>query len=134
MRARPLLDSRMLGKLGTFYPSICTIQTSDVLGAKFNSAVGDWEDLDGHDAIPCSVAALGMGSPADAAMQAKESPYTQMTTWEDELNHIALQGYYPLIQTGMRALVGETTYDIHAVEHDSHQGTTRLRVVVVVTP
>ena len=118
--ARPLIDPRMMGQLGTFYPGSCTIQQ----GTETLDAAGQpsytWTNLAAHTAIPCHVAPAGGG-------EVKGPDYTTVI-----YSHtIALAGYYPTITAAMRAVVGAATYDVLAVENDSLGKSTRLRVQVV---
>jgi head-tail adaptor len=110
----------MLGMLGKFYPSACTIQVSTATQDAAGQPVLTWSTLAGHSALDCRVA------PAMAEERKRDDLVLDRTT-----HTIALAGYYATITPAMRAIVGTSTYDILGVEYDGNGMTTRLRVEIV---
>lgn len=123
MQPRPIVDPRMTGKLGGFYPSVATIEQATETRDSFGSPVLAWASVEGLSGIPCRVAPLTIQTPT-FSNEAKLELLTYLTT----THHVALQGYYPQIETTMRAVIDGVIWDIQGVEHDGQGSTTRLRV------
>jgi head-tail adaptor len=115
-----IVSGRMLGMLGKFYASACTIQVSSATQDAAGQPVLTWSDLADHEDLACRLA------PAMAEERKRDDLVLARTT-----HTIALAGYYTTITPAMRAIVGTSTYDILGVEQDGNGITTRLRVEIV---
>lgn len=124
MRSRPMVDPRMLGQLGEFFPSRCTIQRDTGTG---RSATGDpqpdWQDLDGHANIPCSKAPV-------AGQRQREVRRGDQTVLLSTAR-VALQGYFPQITEHHRAVVDGQALNIILALADSRSALTYLDVELV---
>lgn len=118
---RPLIDPRMLGRLSRFYPSSVTIQQASTSLAADGQPVASWSDVTGLTGLAGSVGPVDL-TRADRA-ETRRPEFTEVA----RRRLISLAGAYPTITSAMRAVVdGTDTYNILAVELDSHGVTTRL--------
>lgn len=126
MRAQTITAPALLSALSGLFDKTCTIKEK---GTETADAVGQlipaWPTLTGHSAIACRFA------PAATSRRSRE-PNEQMTV-STATDVVMLQGYYPLITTAMRAVVGAVTYQVVKVTHDSEELCTELDVEVVTT-
>ena len=100
---RGIVDPRLMGALGSHFPSRCTIQYLTETVDTDGQMVKTWTDR--HADVPCNVAPL-----KGREIKRPNQTYVVANT------SIALQGYYPDIKESDRATVGGTTYDILLVE------------------
>lgn len=121
MRRPALIHQDLLGSLGDFFSSTCTIQSKVVTSDAYKDEVETWSTL--HSGIHCSIAYPGKVK-ANKIYRPDET-YTLAT------HVVALAGYYPDVTTSMRAIVGGLTLDIMTVVFDSQHKTTELFCEVV---
>lgn len=120
-----LIDPRFFEKLGTtFWKHTCTIQTPpetfNEIGEPELAADAGWVNLPGHDLISCNLA-------AQRALGEQQSEKRNAgSTYDAKTRHCQLNGYYPLITEGMRAVVDSVAYDIRGVVHSSAKVQTKL--------
>lgn len=113
----------MLDHLQAFYLSACTIQQKTETQGTYGNPIISWATLPEHADLPCSVAPAGQGpGGAGDVIRSPDNSYTIST------HNLALQGHYPAIRAGMRAVVAGQTYDIL---HPAHSVHTVLRCQVV---
>lgn len=98
-----------------FYPSLCTIAIADTIQDEFGEEMGTLTPVAGMINIPSRLAPRG-----STELRSAQQIYAQAT------HHLALNGYYPGIDTEMSAQVDGVTYDIEGVEHDGNDEMTRL--------
>jgi len=121
-----LIHPRLLSSLSaTFYPSVCTIQVATETQDAYGQPIPAWADVPGLISLPCAVAPLNSGTPAEAERRRADGTIEVVT------HHIAIAGYHLTIIAKMRAVVSGMNYDVVAVEFDSHAITTRLRTRLV---
>ena len=118
--ARSLIHPRMLSKLGSFYPSRCSIQRAMVTKDSYGQDIPSWLDFGAYVNIPCAVSPSGGQEVTRPDMTVVVSSHT-----------IALAGYCPAITTAHRAVVDGTSYNILSVERDQLGSMTRLRCQIV---
>ena len=121
-----LIHPRMLTSLIEFYAETVTIQENTPTIAESGAEVPSWSDVVGLIDLPCSVSPLSPNSPTGMM----EYRRLDMTVTH-ATHHIALQALYPAITTSMRAVVDTVAYNILAIEKDSHDTMTRLKVELV---
>ena len=119
---RALVHPRLMANIANHYPDSCTVQSSTPSRGSAGSVTLSWANLAGHVNAPCSVGPVSLSLPN--IQEFKRENNTPVIA----SHHIALRGHYPAVTATMRAIVSGHTYDILAVEHDSHGMTTRLRV------
>lgn len=117
---RSLVSSRMLDRLGGFYPSRATIQASVPTRTPSGGVASTWADLAGLTAIPCALAPIAGGEMRSSTGTTAETTHTA-----------SLQGRYVAITVRHRAVVDGIPYDITAAQTDSHGLTTRLQLRLV---
>jgi hypothetical protein len=81
-----------------------------------------WEDVSDLVGIDCSIA------PFDTEHPSRQEAKIETMTYLAVSHHVLLRGYFPEISAAMRAMVDGVAYDIQAVESDSQQTMTRLRL------
>lgn len=104
----------------TFWRHTCTIQEATQTANEVGELERTWADLVGHTHISCNLAA------AEAMGEQKSEMRRDDSTYDAKTRHCQLNGYYPLIGEGMRAVVDSTTYDIRGVVHSSAKVQTKL--------
>ncbi len=120
-----LIDPRLFEHLETtFWRHTCTIQeppeTFNEIGEPEIAADDAWTDLVGHTHIACNLAA------AQALGEQKSEQRRDDSTYDAKTRHCQLNGYYPLIGEGMRAVVDSTVYNIRGVVQSSAKVQTKL--------
>lgn len=122
----PLLETQLIHpslfeRLGTtFWRHTCTIQEATETANELGELERTWADLVGHTHISCNLAA------AQALGEQKSEMRRDDSTFDAKTRHLQLNGYYPLIGEGMRAVVNSTTYDIRGVVQSSAEVQTKL--------
>ena len=124
--ARSIVHPRFLDRLPQFYPSRCNIQQATEARSALGSVTRTWAAVTDLQNLPCTLAPFVQQGPTGQSEVERE----MMTTF-GVTHHLALRGYFPDIHPTMQALVDGETYDIEAVEHDSHHQTTRLKLIKV---
>lgn len=105
--------------------SLCTIQDPDGLLVGSGQPSGNWVDVAGL------VDLIAMDAPLNDANIRADEDKGELETTARNLRHVWLAGYYPEIQTNMRAVIDSaTTYDILGSEYDSQRTQTRLHLLV----
>lgn len=116
-----IIHPALLENLFNFYPDTCTIQTGTASRDAVGEKVYTWANVADHVDIPCA-----RGTPGGAEAEGSEQGYLVRTY------RIALQGHYPTIAEGMRALYSDgTAYDIERVRLDQQATLTYLDVEIV---
>lgn len=111
-----LIDPSLIASLGFLFNKSVTIQEALTTTDGFGEPIATWATLAGHDAIACVAAPSGTRL---AGIRPDQAPVIDTTT-------ITLQGFYPLIKTGMRAVVGDRTYTVISPQSDSQDLITKL--------
>lgn len=116
-----LIDPRLFEALGTtFWRHTCTIQEATNTANEVGELEPTWADLVGHTHISCNLAS------AQALGEQKSEQRRDDSTYDAKTRHCQLNGYYPLIGEGMRAVVDSTTYNIRGVVQSSAKVQTKL--------
>jgi|GEM_PF-1591465 len=116
-----LIDPRFFPALETtFWRHTCTIQEATQTANEVGEMEPTWADLTGHAHISCNLAAQ------QALGEQKSEQRRDSSTYDAKTRHCQLNGYWPLIGEGMRAVVDSTTYDIRGVVHSSAKVQTKL--------
>ena len=111
-----LIDPSILASLGFLFNKTATIQAATETQNGYGEPVSTWATLAGHEAIPCVASPSGTRL---AGIRPDHAPVIDTTK-------IMLQGFYPDIQTGMRAVVGSQTYTVISPQSDSQDLITTL--------
>lgn len=116
-----LIDPRLFERLDTtFWRHTCTIQEGTATPNEIGEPEYAWANLPGHDLISCNLA-------AQRALGEQQSEKRNAgATYDAKTRHCQLNGHYPLITEGMRAVVDSTAYDIRGVVHSSAKVQTKL--------
>lgn len=109
----------------TFWRHTCTIQQATNTANEVGELEPTWADLVGHTFISCNLAAKESMSEQTSEQRRDDSTYDAKT------RHLQLNGYYPLIGEGMRAVVDSVAYDIRGVVHSSAKVQTKLIVELI---
>lgn len=109
----------------TFWRHTCTIQEATETANEVGELERTWADLVGHTHISCNLAAKESMSEQTSEQRRDDSTYDAKT------RHLQLNGHYPLITGGMRAVVDATAYDIRGVVHSSAKVQTKLIVELI---
>jgi hypothetical protein len=109
----------------TFWRHTCTIQEATQTANEVGEPARTWADLVGHTHISCNLAAKESMSEQTSEQRRDDSTYDAKT------RHLQLNGHYPLITGGMRAVVDATAYDIRGVVHSSAKVQTKLIVELI---
>lgn len=116
-----LIHPALLDQLDDFYPDTCTVQSGTLTRNAVGEKVYTWANVANHVSIPCA-----RGQPSGAESEGSEQAFLLRTY------RIALQGYYPVITEGMRAVYSDgTIYDIERVRLDQQATLTYLDVEIV---
>lgn len=119
-----LIDPSLVTALGFLFNKQVTIQqttqTQDAAGAPVDA----WADLAGHVNIPCVLEPANPTTSPDEKRQADLTLSYQAWT-------VMLQGFYPAIESKMRAVIASTSYDIIGAQSDSQDLITNLLVQLV---
>ena len=116
-----LIDPRLFESLGTtFWRHTCTIQQATQTANEVGELQPTWANLADHVAISCNLAAQ------KAMSEQKSEQRRDDATYDAKTRHCQLNGYYPLIGEGMRAVVDSVTYDIRGVVTSSAKVQTKL--------
>lgn len=116
-----LIDPRLFEALGTtFWRHTCTIQAATSAANEVGELEHTWADLVGHTHISCNLAA------AQAMGEQKSEQRRDDSTYDAKTRHCQLNGHYPLIGEGMRAVVDSVTYNIRGVVQSSAKVQTKL--------
>lgn len=116
-----LIDPRLFEHLSTtFWRHTCTIQEASSTANEVGELEPTWSDLTGHTFISCNLAA------AQAMGEQKSEQRRDNTTYDAKTRHCQLNGYYPLIGEGMRAVMDSVAYDIRGVVQSSAKVQTKL--------
>lgn len=122
---RPLVDPRMLSRLGSFYNTTCTIQqtaeTRDAAGGVVNS----WADMTGLVNLRCRRAPVSTARTSEMKLEA--------LTYTVNVQTIVIASYQPTITPKMRVTCDSLVFDVLAVEHDGEGQMTRLTCQIVET-
>lgn len=121
-----LISPYLFEKLGTtFWRQTCTIQEATETANEVGELERTWADLVGHTHIACNLAGKESMSEQVSEQRRDDSTYNAST------RHLQLNGHYPLITSGMRAVVDATAYDIRGVVHSSAKVQTKLIVELI---
>lgn len=121
-----LIDPRLFEALGTtFWKHTCTIQAATWTPNEIGEPEASWANLPGHDLISCNLAAS-----KNVVEQATEKR-TAESTYDAKTRHCQLNGYYPLISEGMRAVVDGVTYNIRGAVHVCAKVQTKLMLELI---
>ncbi len=101
--SHPLVDPRLMGALGSHFPSLCRVQYLTEGVDEDGQVTTAWKDR--YAAVPCNVMPL-----KGREIRGKDQTYVVANT------AIALQGHYPDIKESDLATVDGTTYDVLLVE------------------
>lgn len=104
-----IIHPSLLTRISGFFPDSCTIQTLAEAADSHGELVKTWSNYSGHVGLGCSVAPSKGSEIKTGHMEYVISTHT-----------ISLQGGYPNITEGMRAVIGSDAYDILLVKHSSH--------------
>lgn len=104
----------------TFWLHTCTIQEATETANEVGELERTWADVPGHTHISCNLAS------AQALGEQKSEQRRDDSTYDAKTRHCQLNGYYPLIGEGMRAVVDSTTYNIRGVVQSSAKVQTKL--------
>lgn len=116
-----LIHPLLFERLGTTYwRHTCTIQEATFTPNEIGEPEATWANLPGHDLISCNLAAQR------ALGEQKSEMRNAAATYDAKTRHCQLNGYYPGIGEGMRAVVDATVYDIRGVVHSSAKVQTKL--------
>ena len=100
---RGIVDPRLMGVLGSHFPSLCQVQYLTESVDADGQVITAWKDR--HADVPCNISPL-----KGREIKGPNQTYVVANT------SIALQGLYPDVVESDRAIVGGTTYDILLVE------------------
>lgn len=101
-----------------FYPSLCTIQVATETDSSTGEPISSWADVPELVDIPCRI----------AAQQTREQRNSDQV-YSLATHHVALNGYYPEIESEDRAVVDGVIYTIEGpAQHDGNQQMTRIFV------
>lgn len=117
---RSMISSRMLDRLGGFYPARATIQAPIDARTPSGGVASTWGVLAGLVDIPCALAPMSGGEMRSSTGTTAETTHTA-----------SLQGRFVAITVRHRAVIDGIAYDITAVQTDSHGLTTRLQLRLV---
>jgi hypothetical protein len=116
-----LIDPRFFSALETtFWRHTCTIQEATSTANEVGELEPTWANLTGHTHIACNLAAQ------KAMSEQKSEQRRDDATYDAKTRHCQLNGHYPLIGEGMRAVVDATVYDIRGVVQSSAKVQTKL--------
>ncbi len=104
------------------FVSHCTIQAPDGIFVGSGQESGDWVDVEGLVNIQCMSAPI-----SDSKILADEMKSLE-ETMAVNLRHVLLDGYYPQIEPGQRAVLDGVGWDILGAEADSQSQMTRLHL------
>lgn len=122
-----IVHPRRFTELARFFPSRCTIlRRTDPVVSTFGEPQAGYPTLTGHELIPCSIA-----TRAGNTQEQSSEKRTADSTFDAKTRHCNLDGYYPLIEEQMIAVVDGTEYDIRGVVHQSVQGQTKLMLELI---
>jgi head-tail adaptor len=118
--ARALVHPGLMASLADFLPLALTVQTRASGRDAFGQPSGAWASLAGHVSLPAAL------SPAQGR-EVKGAAQSYAIA-----SHLAvISGAHSDITTGMRALIGSTSYDIVSVDVDDTGTLTQLALQVV---
>lgn len=122
---RPLVDPRMLSRLGMFFNTTCTIQQTTETRDAAGGVVNTWANVTGLVNLNCRRA------PASTARTNEMK--LESLTYTANVQTIMIAGYQPTITPKMRVRCDGLVLDILSVEHDGEQEMTRLACQIVET-
>ena len=114
----PKLTESLTRTTGGFFPSTGAVQEKVVTNTRGNPSEA-WSNVDGLDAIRCTIAAARGPSSADERRSVSH-------TYAESTHEALLDGDYTIAALDHRFLSGGIAYDILGVEKDSQGITTRL--------
>lgn len=104
----------------TFWRHTCTIQQATQTANEVGELEPTWANLASHADISCNLAA------AEAMGEQKSEMRRDTSTYDAKTRHCQLNGYYPLIGEGMRAVIDGVAYNIRGVVQSSAKVQTKL--------
>lgn len=122
---RPLVDPRMLDRLGMFYNTTCTIQQTTETRDAAGGVVNTWADMTGLVNLRCRRAPVSTARTSEMKLEA--------LTYTVNVQTIVIASYQPTITPKMRVTCDSLVFDVLAVEHDGEGQMTRLTCQIVET-
>lgn len=122
---RPLVDPRMLAKLGSFFNTTCTIQQVTETRDSAGGVVLTWANVTGLVGLTCRRATASTARTSEIKLES--------LTYTVNVQTIMISGYQPTITPKMRVTCDGLVFDILSVEHDGEQAMTRLACQIVET-
>lgn len=122
---RPLVDPRMLSRLGMFYNTTCTIQQTTETRDAAGGVVNAWANVTGLVDLTCRRATASTARTSEMKLEA--------LTYTVNVQTILIASYQPTVTPKMRVTCDSLVFDILAVEHDGEDTMTRLTCQIVET-
>lgn len=122
---RPLVDPRMLSRLGMFYNTTCTIQQTTETRDAAGGVVNTWANVTGLVGLACRRAPVSTARTTEIKLDALAYTVNVQT--------VLIASYQPTITPKMRVTCDSLVFDVLAVEHDGEDQMTRLTCQIVET-
>lgn len=122
---RPLVDPRMLSRLGSFFNTTCTIQQTTETRDAAGGVVNSWSNVTGLVNLVCRRAPMTTSRTTEMKLET--------LTYTSNMQSIVIAGYKPTITPKMRVTCDGIVFDVLSVEHDGEAQMTRLSCQIVET-